>query len=213
MVHSVWGLFLGLLRGWCQNCMILMAFQVWFCRFLHESVLKSYPDVVCHWVSLGKNAVKSSASCWSDVDSGSGLCLFWPVISMTNLYSFILSVFFVLTRLCIRSTFFYLSICEIHFIPFRILPVLILPVLDPFPFSILQYLSLVFRSLSYRGFCVYWLLFLLWLEKLSQWFEHFIVKLVGCLIDSCVFQNGYVVDFTFEFCNCIITESLQGSLF
>ena len=39
-------------------------------------------------ILLRENTAKSLASYWSDVDSGSGFCLFWPVISVTILYSF-----------------------------------------------------------------------------------------------------------------------------
>ena len=39
-------------------------------------------------ILLRKNATKCLASCWSDMDSGSGICLFWPVISVTILYTF-----------------------------------------------------------------------------------------------------------------------------
>ena len=33
-------------------------------------------------ILLKKNVVKSLASCWSDVDSGSGFFLSWPFISV-----------------------------------------------------------------------------------------------------------------------------------
>ena len=69
--------------------------------------LKSF-HIFC--ILLRKNATKSSASCWSDVDSGSGFCLVWPDISLTIFYSFLLAVVFILTRLCIKSHFLYLSI-------------------------------------------------------------------------------------------------------
>ena len=61
-------------------------------------------------ILLKKNATTFLASCWSDVDSGSGFCLFWLVISVIVLYRFLLSMLFVLTMLCIKLCFLYLSI-------------------------------------------------------------------------------------------------------
>ena len=102
---------------------------------------------------LLKNAIRSLASCWSDVDSGSGFCLFWLVISVIVLYSFFLSVLFVLTRLCIKSCFLYLSIVTNLFHS----------LLNAFQcwssLYLVHFLSLFFmiflcffRSLSYQGF-------------------------------------------------------------
>ena len=44
------GTFLGMLWGWCQVHTIVMAFQVRLCRFIHQSVFKIPPDLVCHLV-------------------------------------------------------------------------------------------------------------------------------------------------------------------
>ena len=77
-----------------------------------------------------------------------------------------------------------------------------------------HYLSQIFRSLSYQGFlCLLVIVFVVAGAITLDCFEHFVVELVGCHIKCCALQDGYVVEFPFELCDCIISELLQGSLF
>ena len=63
-----------------SRCGVSFGFGVYLCVPLKNFL------ILC--ILFKKNAAKSSAGCWSDVDSGSGLCLFWLVISVTVLYSY-----------------------------------------------------------------------------------------------------------------------------
>ena len=108
------------------------------------------------------NATKSSARCWSDVDSGSDFCLFGPVFSVTMLYSFLLYVLFVFTKSCLKSHFLYLRIVTNLFHSF-------LNALECcFFLYLIHFHFLWFLGLHHiKVFGVYWLLFLLWLGQLS----------------------------------------------
>ena len=141
-----------------------------------------------------------------------GLMLILVVGSI--LYSFLLSVVFVLVRLCIKSHFLYLSIVTNLFYS----------LLKAFQcwssLYLINFLSLFFMiCLCFLGLhhtrvvCVYSFLFLLWLGQFSQGLAHFIVKFIGHHIGCCAFQNGYIVEFTFELSNCLISEFLHGPLF
>ena len=61
-------------------------------------------------ILLKKNAAKSLASCWSDVDSRCGFCFVLASYFHDFLYSSLLSLLFILTRLCIKLQFLYLNI-------------------------------------------------------------------------------------------------------
>ena len=63
-----------------SRCSVSFVFGVYLCV-----PLKSF---LMFCILLTKDAAKSSASCWSDVDSSSGFSLLWPVISVIVLYSF-----------------------------------------------------------------------------------------------------------------------------
>ena len=168
-----------------------MAFQVRFCRFLLQSVLKIYSDVVCDWVLVYMyvclwTVFLCSVFCWGRIPQSLhlvfGLMLilvvgsvFWPVISLTILYCFYCLCCFYSLGHVLSHAFCIWTLWQIYFIPFWMSSSVSPPCMwsISFPCFFFMIFLWLFRSSSYQGFCAYWLLFLLWLVKFSWWFWAF----------------------------------------
>ena len=81
---------------------------------------------------------------------------------------------------------------------------MVFPVPDPFPSPVFMIFLWFFKSSSCQGFCVCWLLFLLWLEQFFEWSWAF-----HCWVGWLLFQVLYFPQQVDSLFNCVIASSVN----
>ena len=185
--------FLGMLWGWCQVCMILMAFHVWFCRFLYQC-WKSLQMCCVIWfwyVFMCACVVLCSVFYWRRMPQNLWLVVGLMLILVVGSFCFgqLFPWFFCKVFCCL--CFLYWSGCilncnfciwalwQIYSIPFWMSSSVGSPCIWSISFLCFSGSFFGFLGLYHtRVFCVCWLLFLLWLGQISWlfWAFHFWVS-------------------------------------